>query len=77
MGKTDELGSISAYLQSLPEGSLVGVDRLQEWWGPHPQTRSNANRFARLGYLAFAPDLHHGEQTRLGDGQNIGWKTIP
>jgi len=42
---------------------------IQEWWGLDPQTKSIADRFAREGYLAFAPDLYHGELARLGDGE--------
>ena len=41
---------------------------IQEWWGLDAQTKSIADRFAREGYLAFAPDLYHGELARLGDG---------
>jgi carboxymethylenebutenolidase len=40
---------------------------IQEWWGLDPQTTSVADRFAALGYLAFAPDLYHGELAALGD----------
>jgi carboxymethylenebutenolidase len=40
---------------------------IQEWWGLDAQTRSIADRFSGLGYLAFAPDLYHGELATLGD----------
>jgi carboxymethylenebutenolidase len=42
---------------------------IQEWWGLDAQTRSIADRFSALGYLAFAPDLYHGEFAALGDSQ--------
>src|SRR5574337_149729 len=41
---------------------------IQEWWGLDAQTKSIADRFAKEGYLAFAPDLYHGEIAKLGDG---------
>ena len=70
MGTSDELGSISGYLAS-PSGSgpWPGLIVIQEWWGLDLQTQSIADRFAAIGYLAFAPDLYHGEQAKLGDGQ--------
>jgi carboxymethylenebutenolidase len=40
---------------------------IQEWWGLDDQTRSIADRFAAQGYLAFAPDIYHGELAALGD----------
>jgi carboxymethylenebutenolidase len=42
---------------------------IQEWWGLDPQTKSIADRFAALGYLAFSPDLYHGELAQLGDSE--------
>ncbi|MGB8213988.1 MAG: dienelactone hydrolase family protein [Anaerolineales bacterium] len=70
MGTSAELGSISGYLAS-PSGAgpWPGLIVIQEWWGLDAQTRSIADRFAALGYLAFAPDLYHGEQAKLGDNQ--------
>ena len=70
MGKPFKLGSISGYL-ARPSGSgpWPGLIVIQEWWGLDPQTQSIADRFAGIGYLAFAPDLYHGEQAKLGDGQ--------
>ena len=41
---------------------------IQEWWGLDAQTKSIADRFANEGYLAFAPDLYHGEIAQPGDG---------
>jgi carboxymethylenebutenolidase len=42
---------------------------IHEWWGLDEQSRSIADRFAELGYLAFAPDLFHGERAELGDSE--------
>src|SRR5689334_13201515 len=70
MGTSTDLGGIAGYL-ARPTGSgpWPGLIVIQEWWGLDPQTRSIADRFAAAGYLAFAPDLYHGELAKLGDGQ--------
>ncbi len=70
MGKSDQLGSISGYLaKPSGDGPWPGLIVIQEWWGLDRQTQSIADRFAGTGYLAFAPDLYHGELAKLGDGQ--------
>jgi len=71
MGKSHKLGSIHGYLaKPSGEGPWPGLVVIQEWWGLDQQTKSIADRFAGLGYLAFAPDLYHGELATLGDDQN-------
>ena len=69
MGKLIELGGVEGHLAK-PEGSgpFPAVIVVQEWWGLDNQTKSIADRFAKEGYLAFAPDLYHGELAQLGDG---------
>jgi carboxymethylenebutenolidase len=64
-----QLGTISGYLAK-PEGSgpFPAMIVIQEWWGLDAQTKSIADRFAKEGYLAFAPDVYHGELAKLGDG---------
>ena len=54
--------SLSGALER-PEGSgpWPGVLVAQEWYGLVPHIRDVAGRFARAGYLAFAPDLYQGE----------------
>jgi carboxymethylenebutenolidase len=42
---------------------------IQEWWGLSAHIQSVADRFASVGYLAFAPDLFHGELAELGDNE--------
>jgi carboxymethylenebutenolidase len=70
MGKKYDLGSLSGYLaRPSGNGPWPGLIVIQEWWGLDQQTKSIADRFAGLGYLAFAPDLYHGEIANLGDGQ--------
>lgn len=60
--------SVPVYL-ARPEdiGPWPGLIVIQEWWGLDDQTRSIADRFAALGYLAIAPDLYAGELAPLGD----------
>lgn len=64
------LGSLNGHLAK-PEGKgpFPAVIVIQEWWGLDAQTQSIADRFAKEGYLAFAPDLYHGELAQLGDGE--------
>jgi carboxymethylenebutenolidase len=64
------LGPLSGHLAK-PEGSgpWPALIVIQEWWGLDQQTKNIADRFASAGYLAFAPDLYHGELAQLGDGQ--------
>ena len=70
MGTNTEIGQIAGYL-ALPSntGPWPAVIVIQEWWGLDAQTKSIADRFAAIGYLAFSPDLYHGELAPLGDGQ--------
>lgn len=63
-----EIGSVSGYLvRPSSVGPWPTVIVIQEWWGLDEQTKSIADRVAGLGYLAFAPDLYHGEVAQLGD----------
>jgi len=70
MGTSTEIGALPGYLAKPATGSgpWPTVIVIQEWWGLDQQTRSIADRFAANGYLAFAPDLYHGELAALGDG---------
>ncbi len=38
-----------------------GIIVIQEWWGLVPHIKDVAERFARAGFVALAPDLYHGE----------------
>lgn len=64
-----QFGTVQGHL-ARPEGPgpFPAMIVIQEWWGLDAQTRSIADRFAKEGYLAFAPDLYYGELARLGDG---------
>ncbi len=67
---TAQLGTVRGYL-ARPSGTgpWPGLIVIQEWWGLDDQTKSIADRFAAAGYLAFSPDLYHGELAQLGDGE--------
>jgi carboxymethylenebutenolidase len=41
-----------------PQPALVLI---QEWWGLVPHIKDVAERFAREGFIALAPDLYHGQ----------------
>jgi carboxymethylenebutenolidase len=70
MGTTYDFGLISGYLaRPVGQAPWPGLIVIHEWWGLDQQTRSIADRFAGIGYMAFTPDLFHGECAELGDGQ--------
>jgi carboxymethylenebutenolidase len=51
----------SGYLaQPADSSSHPGVVVIQEWWGLDGHIRDVAERFAREGFVALAPDLYHG-----------------
>jgi carboxymethylenebutenolidase len=45
----------------------AGVVVLQEWWGLNDQIMGVADRLARAGYNALAPDLYNGRVTTKPD----------
>src|SRR5690606_4095881 len=55
---------VSGYLSepedTAPKGGMVVI---QEWLGLTPDIKEIADRYAVEGYLAFAPDIFHGQQT--------------
>jgi carboxymethylenebutenolidase len=70
MSEMTQIGSVSGYLaKPSGKGPWPALVVIQEWWGLDQQTRSIADRFAGVGYLAFAPDLFHGELAKLGDSE--------
>lgn len=69
MSELIQLGSVKGHLaRPAGDGKFPALIVIQEWWGLDAQTKSIADRFAAEGYLAFAPDLYHGELAQLGDG---------
>jgi carboxymethylenebutenolidase len=59
--------SADGYLAVPSSGSGPGVIVVQEWWGLVPHVTDLADRFAREGYVALAPDLYHGITTSEPD----------
>src|SRR5262245_58038830 len=55
------------YLAKPASGSGPGVIVLQEWWGLVDHIRAVADRFAREGYVALAPDLYQGKAAKGPD----------
>ena len=52
---------ISGYLSEPEETPTAVIIVIQEWWGLTEDIKEIADRYAAEGYLAFAPDLYHGE----------------
>ena len=51
-------------------GGKPGIVVIQEWWGLNDQISGVADRFARAGYNALAPDLYKGRVTQKPDEAN-------
>ena len=63
-GANGERGS--GYLARPDDGDTHGAPHpgvivIQEWWGLDAHIRDVADRFAREGFVALAPDLYHGK----------------
>jgi carboxymethylenebutenolidase len=48
-------------------GKGPAVVVIQEWWGLVPHVKDVTERFAKEGFVAFAPDLYHGKTTTSPD----------
>ncbi|MEX2159155.1 MAG: dienelactone hydrolase family protein [Dehalococcoidia bacterium] len=55
------------YLARPASGSGPGVIVIQEWWGLNANIKDIAERFAKEGFVALAPDLYHGQVTAEPD----------
>ena len=60
-------GSTTGYLSTPASGKGPGVIVIQEWWGLVDHIKDVADRFAREGFVALAPDLYHGRTARSPD----------
>jgi carboxymethylenebutenolidase len=60
-------GTARGYLSTPESGAGPGVVVIQEWWGLVPHIKDVADRFAREGFVALAPDLYHGDVARSPD----------
>lgn len=57
-----------AYVSHPAEGDKYpGLVVVQEWWGLVPHIMDVADRFAREGFYALAPDLYHGKTSSEPD----------
>ncbi len=61
--------AVQGYLAECP-GATGAVVVIQEWWGLNDQICGVADRFARAGYNALAPDLYKGRVTQQPDEAN-------
>ncbi len=57
-GDFEVAGYLSAPDDEEPRAGLIVI---QEWWGLTDDIKEIADRYAVEGYVAFAPDLYHGE----------------
>lgn len=62
-------GRTKGYLAMAGNGR-PGIVVIQEWWGLNDQICGVADRFARAGYNALAPDLYKGRVTTVADEAN-------
>ena len=62
-------GRTKGYLATAGQGR-PGLVVIQEWWGLNDQICGVADRFARAGYNALAPDLYKGRVTATPDEAN-------
>jgi carboxymethylenebutenolidase len=62
-------GKTMGYLATAGQGR-PGIVVIQEWWGLNDQICGVADRFARAGYNALAPDLYKGRLTAVPDEAN-------
>lgn len=60
-------GPLRGYLAKPESGTGPGVVVIQEWWGLVPHIKDVADRFAKAGFVALAPDLYRGESTTSPD----------
>ena len=60
-------GGMSEGYVARPARPGPGVVVIQEWWGLVPHIEQLADRLAREGFVALAPDLYHGKQATSPD----------
>ena len=68
--KTPDGSKVQGYLAEPAKAGAPGVVVIQEWWGLNPQIKGVADRFAKAGYRALAPDLYKGRVTAKPDEAN-------
>lgn len=55
------------YLRLPKSGQGAGIVVIQEWWGLDRHITDVVDRFAVEGFVALAPDLYHGAETKEPD----------
>ena len=60
-------GTGQGYLATPDSGSGPGGIVIQEWWGLVDHIKDVADRFAKAGYVALAPDFYDGQTTTSPD----------
>ena len=58
---------VDGWLAKPAAGKGPAVVVIQEWWGLVPHVKDVTERFAKEGFVAFAPDLYHGKTTTSPD----------
>ncbi len=59
--------STPGFLAQPASGTGPGLLVIQEWWGLVDHIKDLVDRFAAEGFVALAPDLYHGTQTKSPD----------
>jgi len=60
------------YLAVPKAGNGPGVLVLHAWWGLNPFFQNLCKRLARAGFVAFAPDLYHGQlATTIAEAEHL------
>lgn len=59
--------TVDGYLARPKSNRGPAVIVVQEWWGLVDHIKGVADRFAREGFFALAPDLYHGESAKSPD----------
>jgi carboxymethylenebutenolidase len=61
------------FLAAPPTGKGPGVLVLHAWWGLNDTIKAVCTRLAQAGFVAFAPDLYHGQVAdTIADAETLG-----
>jgi carboxymethylenebutenolidase len=61
------------FLAAPPTGKGPGVLVLHAWWGLNDTIRAFCTKLAESGFVAFAPDLYHGQVAdNIADAEALG-----
>ena len=69
----DTMQTTQGYLALPAAGTGPGVLVLHAWWGLTDVIRDVCDRLAALGFVAYAPDLYHGQlATTIPEAEHLG-----